>query len=275
MPMPRVCPICATDNSAQRPHRYSQAPWELKQCAHCGLVYLENPPAAEKLESEFAWDKSWSEEHQRRRHSEPVLYYTGRALQSIPKRLFKRDKLITWVRRYIAPGPILDVGCASGHTLLRLPAEYVPFGLDITHEAQIANERFSARGGQALQGDAVSILAKFPENFFQGVLMSSYLEHDTNPRRTLALTRRVLGPGGRLILKVPNYACWNRSVRGARWCGFRHPDHVNYFTPAHLRRLLESAGLRLVRSSLPDRLPTSDNLWTLAEKERLPGRQPS
>lgn len=268
--MPRLCPICSTDNRARPPQRYSQPPWELKQCMDCGLVYLENPPSSEKLESDFSWDKTWSAEHRRRRHSEPVLYYTGRALQSVPKRLFKRDKLIAMVRRYVAPGPILDVGCASGHTLLRLPPEYIPFGLDITHEAQIANERFSARAGQAVQGDAISVLSSFEENFFCGVLMSSYLEHDPAPRRTLELAAHVLRPGGRVILKVPNYACWNRAVRGARWCGFRHPDHVNYFTPVLLRRLIESAGLRVVRCHLADHLPTSDNMWLVAEKAGKP-----
>ena len=264
--MPRSCPICGADNRSRPRHHYSRSPWELKQCAQCGLVYLENPPAQENLQDKYSWDETWSAEHQRRRHSEPVLYYTGRVLQSVPKKLFKRDKLIAWIRRYVAPGPILDVGCASGHTLLKLPPEYIPFGLDITHEATIANERFAARGGQAVQGDALSVLASFPENFFHGVLMSSYLEHDPEPRRTLDLAHRVLRPGGRLILKVPNYASWNRTVRGARWCGFRHPEHVNYFTPALLRLVLESAGLRLLRSALPDRLPTSDNMWALAEK---------
>lgn len=266
--MARRCPICDTDNAVRPAHRYSQPPWELKHCAQCGLVYLENPPVAEKLESDFAWDKTWSEEHQRRRHSEPVLYYTGRALQSIPKKLFKRDKLVAMVRRYVSPGAILDVGCASGHTLLRLPPPYIPYGLDITHEAQIANERFAARGGRAVQGDAHSVLPQFQDNFFAGILMSSYLEHDPAPRATLELAACVLRPGGRIILKVPNYACWNRTVRGARWCGFRHPDHVNYFTPKLLTRLVESAGLRVARCGFADRLPTSDNLWLIAEKLR-------
>jgi SAM-dependent methyltransferase len=264
--MPRLCPICGTDNRAQPPHAYSQSPWQLKQCTHCTLVYLENPPAAEQLESDFAWDKTWSEEHARRRRSEPLLYYTGRALQSIPKKLFRRDKLIGLVCRYVAPGPILDVGCASGHTLLRLPPQYIPYGLDITHEAHIAHERFSARGGQAVQGDAISVLARFPDDFFGGILMSSYLEHEFEPRRALELAARALRSSGRIIVKVPNYACWNRSVRGARWCGFRHPDHVNYFTPTLLRRLVESANLRVLRCALPDRLPTSDNMWLIAEK---------
>jgi SAM-dependent methyltransferase len=267
--MPRPCPICAADNSRRPAHHYSQPPWELKQCAQCGLVYLENPPAALQLETDFAWDKTWSEEHARRRRREPFLYYTGRALQSIPKKLFQRDKLIASIRRFVVPGPILDVGCASGHTLLKLPDAYIPYGLDVTHEAAIAHQRFSTRGGQAIQGDAISVLRNFPENLFSGVLMSSYLEHETDPRSALELATRVLRPGGRLILKVPNYACWNRTVRGARWCGFRYPDHVNYFNPALLLRLVQSSGLRIARSSFLDHLPTSDNMWLIAEKPSL------
>jgi hypothetical protein len=31
---------------------------------------------------------------------------------------------------------------------------------------------------------------------------------------------------------------------GTKWCGWRFPDHVNYFTAASLRALAESVGFR-------------------------------
>jgi hypothetical protein len=74
----------------------------------------------------------------------------------------------------------------------------------------------------------------------------------------------VLRPDGRLILKMPNYASVNRRVRGARWCGYRFPDHVNYFTPASLQAMVRAAGLEVVRMRAVDRLPTSDNMWLVA-----------
>jgi SAM-dependent methyltransferase len=265
----RRCPICHRDNRSQPVHRYSEPPWELKQCAGCGLVYLENAPAYQKLETEFAWEKTWAEEGRRRRRREPILYYASRALQSISKRLFRRDKLMTWVRRYIAPGQILDVGCAGGHTLFKLPAQYVPFGIEVSRElAAIARARFSARGGDVIQGDAISALPRLSAESFSGVLMTSYLEHEVDPRTVLGHVARIMRPGARAIVKVPNFASWNRLVRGRRWCGFRHPDHVNYFTPALLDRLLRASGLRMLRFRLKDRFPTSDTMWLVAEKPR-------
>lgn len=67
-----------------------------------------------------------------------------------------------------------------------------------------------------------------------------------------------------MILKLPNYASWNRMIRGKRWCGYRFPDHVNYFTPRALRRILELNGFEVAWFRWRDRLPTSDNMWCVA-----------
>lgn len=263
----RDCPICGRDNRAQCANAFSRPRWELKECAGCSLVYLENPPAYASLQDEFAWEKTWAEEGGRRRQREPVFYYGSRALQAIPKKLFRRDKLMRWVRRYFQPGPVLDVGCAGGHTLERLPSQFIPFGVEVSRGlAELADTRFSPRGGGVLQGDALSTLPRFEPEFFSGVIMSSYLEHEVQPAAALAAGVRILRPGGRLIVKVPNFASWNRAIRGARWCGFRYPDHVNYYTPALLTRLLRDSGLHILRFSFLDRFPTSDNMWLVAEK---------
>lgn len=36
---------------------------------------------------------------------------------------------------------------------------------------------------------------------------------------------------------------------GAKWCGFRFPDHVNYFSSRSLRSLAEGVGLAYVRTN--------------------------
>jgi len=241
----------------------------LKRCAGCGLVYLENPPEYSSLQEEFAWEKTWAEELEQRRRREPVLYHASRALKAVPQRLFQRDKLVSWVRRYFAPGPVLDVGCAGGHTLERLPQEFVPYGIELSNElSRRAQERFAPRGGRAVPGDALSALPQFDAGFFTGVIMTGYLEHEPNPGAVLAATQRVMRPAARLIAKTPNFACWNRAVRGARWCGFRFPDHVNYFTPPQMARLLRDSGFHLLRFGLLEHFPTSDNMWLVAENNR-------
>jgi len=263
----RDCPICGRDNRSQPVLIESRSPWHLKRCAGCGLIYLGNPPDYESLEQEFAWEKTWAEEDARRRRRDPVSYHTSRALLAIPKKVFKRDKLMSWVRHYVSPGPVLDVGCSGGHTLERLPPEYIPFGIEVSKQlACLAESRFAPRGGHVVQGSATSALPQFQNEFFTGVIMTSYLEHEVNPRAVLEAARSTMRSGARLVVKVPNYASWNRRVRGARWCGFRFPDHVNYFTPALLVHLLRDSGFRVIRFGLSDRMPTSDNMWLLAEK---------
>ncbi len=245
----------------------------LRQCAGCGLVYLENPPPALELAEELAWEKTYYEERRRRREREPVLQGLGAAVNFLRARVFRRDKLSALARRHFPAGRILDVGCSDGAALARLPAGYVPFGIEVSKGLQrLAEEKFSARGGRSVRSDALSGMLQFPEASFDGVVMMSYLEHEANPRQALEQAVRLLRPGASLIVKAPNYACWNRSVRGARWCGFRSPEHVNYFTPQLLRRLVMECGLRVRQFGFLDRLPTSDNMWLVAEKPATAAR---
>ncbi len=72
------------------------------------------------------------------------------------------------------------------------------------------------------------------------------------------------------IVKVPNYGCLNRMVMGRRWCGFRYPDHLNYFTPGTLRAAAEASGFR-AWFGLTFRLPTSDNMYAVLSKASTPG----
>ena len=63
-----------------------------------------------------------------------------------------------------------------------------------------------------------------------------------------------------VLIKVPNFACWNRAVLGKNWSGFRHPDHVQYFTPATLGAMARRAGFD-AHFRLYGRIPTNDNMY--------------
>jgi hypothetical protein len=52
---------------------------------------------------------------------------------------------------------------------------------------------------------------------------------------------------------------------GKRWCGFRYPDHLNYFTARSLREMGEKCGFS-VSYGLKGRIPTNDNLHAVFRK---------
>ena len=97
------------------------------------------------------------------------------------------------------------------------------------------------------------------------VVLRSYLEHESEPKSLLKGCFNVLKSGGAIIVKVPNYNSLNRRFVGTRWCGFRYPEHVNYFTPASLARMARETGFS-VRQDFRDALPTSDNMWAVLIK---------
>ncbi len=268
----RYCPSCGRENVSEPALRYSRGEWNLKQCSQCELVYLENAPTYEALESEFAWEKTYHAEKSKRREGKTLSYLVSDAAKKV-KLLFRgrkvRAKEQRFIQRYIGAGRMLDVGCGAGRTLINLPQSITPYGIEISpYLADVSQKYCGPRGGRVVRNNAVDGMEEFDTDLFDGIMMRAFLEHETEPRTLLDKARRVLRPGGRVIIKVPNYGCVNRVVRGNRWCGFRFPDHVNFFTPSTLRRLVQEAGYRVVRFGWLNRFPLSDNMWMVIEKPK-------
>jgi len=264
----RSCPICGTDNRAQPASPYSEAPWNLKNCSKCGFVYLENPPTYTDLEENFAWEKTSAAEEARRDAERPLAKRISRSFKLFRQKVLKRDQLTALLYSHLARGKVLDVGCGGGGVFMRLPTDrYEPYGIEISRVLSVqANAIAHARGGRVVQANAIAGMAMFEPDSMDAALLSGFLEHEVQPALLLKELRRVLKPNAPVIIKVPNYGCINRTVRGAKWCGFRHPDHVNYFTPASLRKLATACGFRVARCTLGDRWPLSDNLWMVLAK---------
>lgn len=263
----RSCPLCDHDNSRHTALAHSPTEWPLKRCDRCNFVYLERAAAYEEMIENFAWEKTSSAETARRTSSEPIKQKVSDGLKRLRRDVFKRQKLGQLLRAYIAPGAVADIGCGGGKGLQQLPEIYTPVGLEISRAlAAEAQRRLSKRGGRVFAGDALSGLHSLEAGELSGILMSAFLEHEIQPRALLAEAHRVLQTRGRIIIKVPNFASWNRRFRGRRWCGYRFPDHVNYFTPRSLTRFAQETGHAVLRCHPWDRLPTSDNLWMVLEK---------
>jgi len=97
--------------------------------------------------------------------------------------------------------------------------------------------------------------------------MRSYLEHEKQPRLVLERAFHKLAPGGRIFIRLPDYGSLNRRLMGARWCGFRYPDHVNYFTNRSLRSLSEGLGYSYSRTNWYS--PFDDNIIAVLTRPKI------
>ncbi|HEY0105509.1 MAG TPA: methyltransferase domain-containing protein [Rhizomicrobium sp.] len=258
----RNCPLCGAPPPDTAPLSYSDPEWPLKQCPDCSMVYLEWAPAYARLEDELGFTTQHDKYWEKRLKEQPVLATL--------------DKLTMWrlgmlgdptpasgLRAWAKPGPVLDVGCGDGDEFEKLPPGYTPYGIEIERSAAAtARAIFEPRGGHVINADGVSGLAQLPEKFFNGVAMWGYLEHEANPKDALQGVRRVVKDDAVVVVKVPNYGCWNRTVLGRKWTGFWHPDHTQYFTPKTMARMAQACGFSAY-FRLYGRIPLNDYMYVI------------
>lgn len=118
-------------------------------------------------------------------------------------------------------------------------------GLDIAHEACVTAHK--ATGAPTVQADAAALPIR--QAAADVLTLVNVLDHLREPATALQETARVLAPGGRLVVRVPNGAFHRRLARlfDGRPIGGHTPVlHVVAFTPRGLVAAVGRAGLRVL-----------------------------
>jgi SAM-dependent methyltransferase len=269
----RACPICGTSSERAALTDYGDTEWPIVQCRECSLVFVARTPPQADFEDERAWEKSFVRETERRARDHGALFAIDRLTRARFKLAYRRSPKAIVARR-ARPGPVLDLGCGDGNSFNPPPPGYVPFGVEVSKGlAGIADAAFRSFGGRCIRAPAAEGLATFPPKYFTAAIMLGYLEHEFHPLEILRRVRQLLADDAVVVVKMPNYASINRRVTGRKWCGFRLPDHVNYYTPRTLVDLAARAGFS-VRFGLLGRQPLSDNMWAILRPAGQPDAVP-
>lgn len=128
---------------------------------------------------------------------------------------------------------VLDIACGTGYGigLLRSKARFVT-GVDIDPGAAKEAKNECGDNGVVMLGNGLGL--PFEDNSFDVITSFETLEHLHDRSKFLAEQRRVLQPGGMLLLSTPN-ANYTRPVNGKP----SNPFHVFEYTPKELLAELE------------------------------------
>ena len=151
---------------------------------------------------------------------------------------------------------VLDIGCGAATTSREIAKRgNEVIGIDSDPGAvEIAATRLT-RAIRANILDFDDLAAQFGGQKFDVIILADVLEHLSWPLDPLRRYLQFLAPGGRLLVSLPNVALW--SVRLSLLAGrFQYEDtgvldrtHLRFFTRSTARRLLETAGLEIVRTT--------------------------
>jgi ubiquinone/menaquinone biosynthesis C-methylase UbiE len=188
----------------------------------------------------------------------PAGYYYDAMLHgSAVQRFWHRQKFIAVASRLQDGDKVLDLGCGPG-SFLSVLGETRPnieaIGLDIaSSQIEFAMKAIAPRFNgriQFQQHDASDIHLPFPDHSFDAITSIEVIEH-IHPYiayKMLEESKRLLRPGGRILVTTPNY----RSIWPLIELGLQkvspvkyHEQHINKFTPNSFVKFLESVGLEV------------------------------
>jgi SAM-dependent methyltransferase len=132
-------------------------------------------------------------------------------------------------------GSILDVGCASGSFLESLGQNWDRYGVELFH---LAVERSRARPGLDIHEGTIKS-AGFAGGAFDVVCSFDVIEHLHNPLEIFDEARRVLKPGGLLLLGTGDSDALTARLAGSRWTYLCIPEHISFFNSCSLKKGLE------------------------------------
>jgi len=201
----------------------------LMRCRDCGLLYLSPRPTAETLGAYYPSD---------------YAPFERRGLAGWAKaRLTRREVTALWPL-LAPPARVLDLGCATGDLLqaIREHGNDHLIGIEPSERAAaIARSRGLDVRTDDLRGTAL------PAASLDIALVSHVIEHLPSPSDALAELRRVVRPGGHLVIWLPNGDSLAARVWRDAWIGYDAPRHLYTFTPRTLRALLDRHGFAVER----------------------------
>jgi SAM-dependent methyltransferase len=212
------------------------------QCQDCGLCFTNPRPSPTAIRQFYP---SEYRPHRANRARKRGLFGL-RPAEGRPR--FRQDpQLLPWHGQ----GRLLDFGCGGGSFLRRMHCRgWQVTGLDIS-PAAVYRVR-TELGLCALVGTLPH--PDLRPASFDVVTMWEALEHVHDPLEVLRQARRLLAPGGKLVVTVPNIDSLPFRWFGHAWYGLDLPRHLTHFAPPTLQLMLRRAGflagpVRMVRHS--------------------------
>lgn len=219
---PKVCPVCLEKGDPKFLRYYSSGKdvFSLYECLLCGVQFwvpFVNPGAA------------WYESQQEYRLKNPAVY---RGYHKVFLRRFSAFRQGT---------SLLDIGCGTGEFLNEVGKRGAEcWGVDSDSvDIGIAREAFGLKNIFAMKFEDFFEKTDLPK--FDIVTFFEVLEHLDNPREFVLNVRRILKPGGSIVMSTP--------YRERMWADAYEwdlpPYHLSRWNERSIANLFKKAGFEI------------------------------
>lgn len=257
------CPICNSERSTHfltcRDHTVSGEQFEIRECADCSFRYTDPRPSEERI-GEYYESEDYISHSNTSKGPINTLYKIARAY-TVRKKERTVRKLLDGL-----PRTILDHGCGTGEFLAQCQKKgWSTHGLEPDEEARHQAEKLLGS-----KVDAPEKISELPAQSFSIITLWHVLEHLPRLQESVSELKRLLAPGGTLLIAVPNCSAYDASYYGAYWAAYDVPRHLYHFRPTDIRRVFKDHGME-VKEVRPMQL---DAIYVSMMSEKHRGKMP-
>ena len=164
---------------------------------------------------------------------DPRLFFLMRRLNEVHDRNFGKNTI-----------RLLDIGCSDG-SFIEILEKHSPTvecidGVDVS--SSWFKKEQSHPSGTVFMQDLQLGTGEIPLGFYHIVTFWEVLEHIENVYSFLENVRKLLLPGGIVLMTTPNLLSVSRFVKKNRWVGIAEKDHKYLFDKLSLSMVLSRTG---------------------------------
>lgn len=220
------CPCCGTHEIFREV--FKKAGYPIVRCTACGV--------GRTVTENFSPEEYYTSDYFDGGHADGYADYVGS--EQLLRNEFR--KILQGVRRHVPGGKLLEVGCAYGFFLSEAQEHFETFGIEVS---QAAVTHCHDRGLRNVHCGEVTEQLASAIGTVDVIVMLDVIEHLPDPAAVLQVLSNQLNPGGLIVLSTGDWASPLARAMGQNWRLMTPPQHLSFFTPRSLTRLLHRFGL--------------------------------
>lgn len=229
------CPACHSGEIypalSAKDHTVSQEVFEIWQCEDCSLRFTQDVPDESSIGPYYRSDAYVS-------HSDTQQGIVNRLYHQVRKHTLNTKRELIKKETGKNSGKILDMGAGTGafaHAMQQA-------GWEVTALEPEAAARETAQHKYGIQLLPPEALNQLEAGSFDVITLWHVLEHVHDLHGYLEKFFRLLSPGGKLLIAVPNYTSYDAKKYGGCWAAYDVPRHLYHFSPKSMRLLAATKG---------------------------------
>tara|TARA_B100000945_G_scaffold320729_1_gene331786 strand:+ start:378 stop:1265 length:888 start_codon:yes stop_codon:yes gene_type:complete len=234
----KKCPICEEERFNTKTlcidHTVSKEEFSIVSCETCGF-HLTNPRPPEEKMSKYYESEKYISHTNNSKGLFNWLYQTIRA--------YTIKRKVALLKKTSGSGLHLDIGCGTGEFLNACKKS--GFETEGIEPSKIAREQAAKNYSLIVKED--TDLSTYKSSKFDSISMWHVLEHISSLNDSIAHLHRILKPGGKLIVAVPNHKSWDSSYYKKNWAAWDVPIHLWHFCQNTITALFKKHKFNLIK----------------------------